>query len=230
VWQKCSLQNRGVTDFNIKLPESATQQQVDMVKASYADRQAGPQNARKPFISTAEFQNLDRSAVEMDFVSSRQKTWTEIAAVFGTPLAVLGFTEDVNLANAETMRRLLWQDTIAPQIGLICRQLTGQLAVDFGPDWRIMPDFTGVQAMEEDFGERLDNAQKLWSMGVPFNEINQRLGLGFDPIEGGDIGYLSAGVLPVGYDPLDDAMTPDEPDTTKADAMLRALKAIGYGA
>ena len=37
-------------------------------------------------------------------------------------------------------------------------------------------------------------------MGVPFNEINRTLELGFDDIEGGDVGYLPGGILPTDID------------------------------
>jgi phage portal protein BeeE len=239
-WQKNSLANRGVSDVNIKLPDGATQAQVDNIKANYAERQAGPKNARKPWVTNAEFQTLDRTAVEMDFVSSRKATWTEIAAAFGTPLAILGFTEDVNLNNAKTMRRLFWQDTMVPQAELIARQLTSQLAVDFGSGWRVRADFSQVAALQEDLGERLDNARKLWDMGVPFNTINARFSLGFDGIEGGDTGYLGAGFLPVGFEleplpgdaapPVVDVTADDETDDPeKAAQFRRMLKALAYG-
>jgi SPP1 gp7 family putative phage head morphogenesis protein len=45
-------------------------------------------------------------------------------------------------------------------------------------------------------------------MGVPFNMINQKLELGFDDIEGGDSGYLPAGLMP-----SDVLLNPPEPQT-----------------
>lgn len=39
-------------------------------------------------------------------------------------------------------------------------------------------------------------------MGLPFNTINAKLKLGFDDVEGGDVGYLPSGLLPSDFDPL----------------------------
>jgi HK97 family phage portal protein len=236
-WQKNSLQNRGVSDVNIKLPDNATQAHVDIVKEAYKERQAGPKNARKPWITNAEFQTLDRTAVEMDFVQSRKATWTEIAAAFGTPLAILGFTEDVNLNNAKTMRKLFWQDTMQPEADLVARQLTSQLAHDFGKDWRVRADYSNVAALQEDLGERLDNARKVWDMGIPFDDINQRFELGFDDVDGGDVGYMSAALVPVGFEPEEPALDPTQdppalpaPDDEKGvDEFRRAIKMLAYG-
>jgi HK97 family phage portal protein len=223
IWQKVSLQNRGASDVNIKLPDTATQEQVTAARESYKAMQAGPANARKAMISNAEITMVGQTAVEMDFVNSRKAVWTEIAAVFGTPLATLGFTDDVNLANAETMRKLMWQDTIIPQLDLIYRQLTHQLAREFGNNWMIVPDLANVAALQEGIATKLDSATKLFAMGVPFNQINAALELGFDNQPGGNIGYLNAGLLPVGFEPE----PVDEGD--KSMAMLSKLLAYGGG-
>jgi hypothetical protein len=157
----------------------------------------------------------------MDFVNSRKAVWTEIAAVFGTPLATLGFTDDVNLANAETMRKLMWQDTIIPQLDLIYRQLTHQLARQFGDDWMIVPDLANVAALQDGISTKLDSATKLFAMGVPFNQINAELELGFNDQPGGNIGYLNAGLLPVGYEP--------EPIDEGDKSMAALSKLLAYG-
>ena len=158
----------------------------------------------------------------MDFVNSRKANWAEIAAVFGVPLASLGFTENVNLANAKEMNRSLWQDTIIPQLELIKRQLNQQLAIEFGADVVISYDLSNVAALQEDLDKKLVNAESLWRMGVPFNVINQKLELGLDDIEGGDIGYLPTGVLPVGFES-------PAPEQQMTDDVKMAIHKLAYG-
>lgn len=219
-FQKVSLQNRGLSDISIELPEGATPEQADYVRDKLKERQTGPANARAPIVSTGKVHQLNQTAVEMDFVNSRKSVWSEIAAVFGVPLAAMGFTEDVNLANAETMNKQLWQDTIIPQLELIKRQLNHQLTVEFGSDVELRFDLSNVTALQQNTGEKLDNAEKLFRMGVPFNVINQKLELGFDDIQGGDTGYIAAGLLPVGWDM-------DSPTLT--DEQKQQIKALAYG-
>lgn len=219
IWQKVSLENRGAADVNIKMPVEATQEQVESVKEQYKKQQAGAKNARKALISNADIQQLGQTAVELDFVNSRRAIWTEICAVFGMSLANLGMTESVNLANAKAMDKALWMNTIIPQLDLIKRQLNHQLAVEFGDDVKMSYDLTNVEALQEDRSDKLSNATSLFAMGVPFNEINQRLELGFDEIEGGDIGYMPAGLLPVGFSDL--------PPATEEEKQF--LKMLAYG-
>lgn len=199
IWQKTSLENRGSSDINIKLPENATAEQVELIKKQYKKNQAGAKNARKALVSNADVQQLGQTAVELDFVASRRSVWTEICAVFGLSLSNLGMTESVNLANANAMDRALWKNTIIPQLELIKRQLDRQLAADFGPEWRVVPDLTNVEALQENRNELLDAGVKLFGMGVPFSEINQRLELGFDEFEGAGVSYLPSGLIPASF-------------------------------
>lgn len=222
-WQKVSLQNRGVLDIAVKLPEGTTPEQAAAAKQRWDEKQSGPDNARSSLFTTGDVKQLGMTAAEMDFVESRKAVWTEIAAVFGVPLAALGFTENVNLANAESMRKSLWQDTIIPQLDLIQRQLTHQLAKDFGPEWSVVPDLSNVEALQEDFSDKLANAERLMRLGFTRNEINQRLEMGFEDDESGNVRYEPVGLLPVG--------TGTEPDGEAAmtDEEKAILKRLTYG-
>lgn len=196
-WQKASLQNRGVLDLHIEVPPEVTAEQRKEIRDKLTERQTGPANARAPIVSNGKVTQMGQTAVEMDFVGSRKAVWSEIAAVFGVPLATLGFTENVNLANADAMNKALWQDTIVPQLDLLQRQFTHQLAREFGQEWRMTPDLSNVEALQENLGDKLANAERLLRMGYTRNEVNQRLELGFEDTPDGDVRYEPAGMLPV---------------------------------
>lgn len=204
IWQKTSLENRGASDINIKVPDNATTEQVEQIKEQYKNQQAGAKNARKAMVTNADVQSLGQTAVELDFVASRRATWTEICAAFGMSLANLGMTEAVNLANADAMDRQLWKNTIIPQLELFKRQFDRQLARQFGDNWRMVPDLTNVAALQDNRNEVLDAATKLFAMGVPFDQINERLELGFEDFEGSNVGYLPTGMIPASFNNLDD--------------------------
>ena len=200
IWQKASLQNRGVVDVHFEVPPETTPEQVDEMKKRWKEKQSGPANAREPTFTSGKVTQMGQTAVEMDFVASRKAVWTEIAAVFGVPLAAMGFTEDVNLANADAMNKQLWQNTIIPQLDLIKRQLNHQLASEFGAEFRLSYDLSNVTALQEDLASKLESAERLHRMGVPFNQINQHLEIGLDEIEGGDTGYIPSGLIPASFD------------------------------
>jgi len=198
-WQKSSLQNRSVMDLHIEVPENTGPEMRDEIRKKMKERQSGPANARAPLVTSGKVNQLGQTAVEMDFVNSRKSNWTEIGAVFGVPLAMLGFTENVNLANADAMKRLLWEDTIIPQLVLMKMQFNYQLASEFGPEFRMEPDLTNISALKDDEGKKLDNAAKAVSLGYTRNEVNEKYELGFDETEDGDIRYEPAGLLPQGF-------------------------------
>lgn len=230
IFQKVGLQNRGLSDLMVKIPENSGEDIAEQIREKLRQRQQGPANARAPIVTTGDVKQLNLSPAEMDFVNSRKSVWTEIAAAFGTPLSTLGFTEDVNLANAKEMERSLWSNTIVPQLDLIKLQLNHQLVSEFNrpgrPRIEMRYDLSNVEALQDSLDKKLTNANVLWGMGVPFNTINQRLELGFDEIEGGDVSYIGAGVLPAGFG--DDL--PDELDDEIEGQEKRGLIKIAYGA
>lgn len=218
VWQKVSLENRGASDINIKVPETATAEQVASIREQYKKQQAGSNNARKALVTNADIQVLGQTAVELDFVASRRAVWTEICAVFGMSLSNLGMTENVNLANAEAMDKALYLNTIIPNLDLICEQLNHGLAYEFGDDVRIEYDLSNVRAMQQGTGEKLEHAQKLWSMGVPLADINQKLELGLTERDEYEIGYIQSGLIPSSYD-----VDQEDDGSTAADDGANAL-------
>lgn len=212
-WQKASLQNRNAADLHVEVPAELQPDQVQKVREQLTERYNGPDNARSPIVSSGKINHLSRTAVEMDFVNSRKAVWAEICAVFGMSMADLGFTESVNLANAESMQKALWVNTIIPRLELLKRQFNMQLASDFGDDICLEYDLSGVEALQENLGELLDNANKLYLMGFSAKAINDRLKLGFDD------------------DQLPEEFEPDLPtdDDEPSDEVKMLLKSVGYG-
>jgi HK97 family phage portal protein len=200
-WQKVSLSNRSLADIYIKVDESTTPEQMNFIKEQLKQNYEGPKNARKPIVTTGGVVNFGQSAAELDFTNSKKANWIEICAAFGVSLSNLGMTENVNLANAEAMNKQLYQDTIIPLATLYEIQLTNQLC---GEGVRIRADYSNLSALQENLDKKLDRAQKLFNMGVPFNLINQKLELGFEDIEGGDMGYLASSLIPAGISFEDD--------------------------
>ncbi|HEX5634086.1 MAG TPA: hypothetical protein VFX50_12695, partial [Gemmatimonadales bacterium] len=64
------------------------------------------------------------------------------------------------------------------------------------PGERIATDTSGVAALQDDILPKLEAAARLWALGVPYNTIETRLGLGTGPIPGGDVGYLPSSAIP----------------------------------
>jgi HK97 family phage portal protein len=221
-FQKVSLENRGVSDLAIKVPLEASEEQVQQMRAAFNREHGGPRNARKTLITSAEVTQLGTTAAELDFTESRKFIRDEICSAFGVPPPMVGSYENATLANIETARKIFWRDTMITLLSKLESFINMQLVYEFGPQYRITYDLSTVDALQENLTEKVNNAKNLWSMGVPFNQVNQLLELGFEEVIGGDVGYLPSGLLPTDF--MDSGGAPED---SGLDA--KALGALAYG-
>jgi hypothetical protein len=91
---------------------------------------------------------------------------------------------------------------------------------------RVLTDFSGVASLREDFLGKLTQASNLFAMGYGQNVVNARLGLGMPDLRGGDVGRLSAMLIP------DESLTPVKTagkSAAKTAATLKRSAAPEYG-
>ena len=98
----------------------------------------------------------------------------------------------------KTARKIFWLDTVIPFLEDLQSAFNLALTPEFGDDLMLEFDVSNVEAIQDNYHEKIKTAQTLWAMGVPFNQINQQLELGFDDIPGGEVGYLGMNLLPAG--------------------------------
>ena len=198
-WQKTSMQNRGVPDGVFELTGEVGPQDWQEARRAVRENYTGRAHAREPYVmANAKFHQMSLTPVEMDFINSRKMTREEICAAYGVPMPIAGILEDATLANLEASRKSFWRETMVPLIRDIEVQLTRQLLLDES-GVRIRFDLSGISALQEAFEEKVDQARKLWEMGVPLSEVNKRfeLGLDADEIEGAEVSWVATGVSPV---------------------------------
>lgn len=197
-FQKVSLQNRAITDGVFTFEHPLTKDQWDEARKMVRDQHQGLDNARAPWVlgAGATWQQMSMTPAEMDFIESRKMTREEICTVFSVPPPMIGILDQATYNNVETARKIFWMDTVIPLLEDIKDCFNLSLTPEFGDNLLLDYDVSGIEALQESTADKINQAKTLWSMGVPFNEINDQLDLGFDPIEGGDVGYLPSGLLP----------------------------------
>lgn len=199
-WQKVSLQNRAVTDgvFSFKEPITPDQHADALAKIK-----AKP--AREPFVLGygATWQQMGMTPVEMDFIESRKFTLMQICAVEGVP-QILIIYDDPSLNNIREAKKVFWEDTLIPLLDDLKSCFNNSLAPEFGDNIIIDYDISGVEALRDTFDKKVETGKTLWSMGVPFEQINSKLELGFEEFEGWDKSYLPMGLLPAGSIGMED--------------------------
>lgn len=213
-FQKVSLQNRAITDGVFTFEQPMTKDQWKEARQMVREQHQGADNARTPWIlgAGAKWQPMSLSPAEMDFLNSRKFNREEICSIFNVPPPMVGILENSTYNNIETARKIFWQDCIIPLLEDIKNTINLSLTPEFGENITLDYDISNVEALQTSEREKLETAKSLFSLGVPFNVINQRLDLGFDEIEGGDIGYLPSGLMPTNFfDDMPPENTPQPP-------------------
>lgn len=200
-WNYNAMENRAVPDGMIALKKEISKKQFDEANEWLENQLMGPANIRRPFVMgyDADYKRFSLTPAEMDFIKSRMLTREEICAAFGVPPPLVGIYDRATLANIETARVIFWADTMVPYLNDLQDVWNFKLVPMFGDsnNIRVVYDTSGVQALQSIFAKKVDTAVKLFSMGVPFNQVNRRMGLDFDEIPGGDIGYIASSMEPV---------------------------------
>jgi len=199
-WNKVALQNRAITDGVFSFKEPLTREQWEEARKQVREQHQGADNARTPWVlgGDATWHQMSLSPAEMDFIESRKMTREEICAIFQVPPPMVGIYDHATLANIETARKIFWLDTVIPFLEDLQSAFNLALTPEFGDDLMLEFDVSNVEAIQENYHDKIETAKTLWAMGVPFNQINQQLELGFNDIPGGDQGYLPMSLLPAG--------------------------------
>jgi len=215
-WNKIALQNRAITDGVFSFTDPLTEDQYDEARRQVREQYQGAQNAHTPWVlgGGGKWNPMARTPVEMDFIEGRRMNREEIAAVFQVPPVLIGILDHASYANYEQAEKSFWQDTMVSHLRDISAALNLGLVPFFDPkaalrargqlvepDLRIRPDFSQVAVLQDDLNGLVTTAKILYDMGVPFDQINQRLELGFESFEGSDEPWRPATYLPNGQLP-----------------------------
>lgn len=192
-----NAQPGGVLETTANLSDDEFQR----LKAQWADRHQGVTKAHAIAVLEGglSYKQTGLTQKDMDFLEQRKWNRDEIMMVFKVPKGELGIYEDINYATAKTQDRIFWTKTLKPKMALFEWVLWNQLLSKL-PDPQVWAefDYTAIDALKEDYKEKVQNAKELWLMGVPLNVANEVLDLGLPEIPGGEVGYLPFNVAPVG--------------------------------
>lgn len=200
-WNLTALQNRTVKDLIYFPSQPLTREQWQEARQMLREQHQGPDNARGIFLASmpGEIQEVGTTAAELDWLNSRRLTREEIAAAMGIPLVIL--TGEGTYRNFETAVRMVWQDVFLPFLDDMAEAFNLVLVPFWDPQarqpgvspkLRVVYDISTVAALQEDFGAKVEIAERLVRLGYPLNQVNQRLGLGFDDVPWGDQPQLAA--------------------------------------
>ena len=198
--QKLSMQNRGIPSGVFEHEAELTQEQFEEQNRRVQEVFLQKTKRRAPWVlgAGAKWQAMSLTPVEMDYIASRLQNKRDVAAAFGISPIFLGDLEQSSYNNMVEARKALYQDCVIPLLDDIKSTLNLKVAPYYGMDIHIAYDLANVAALREDYGKKVEQASSLFSMGVPFSQINEQLELGFAEFDGWETGYLPINLLPTG--------------------------------
>ena len=215
-WNQTIFDNSAVPSGVLTVPSQLlkVEQKQELRKALRAEFTR--ENLNSPMIlwGGMTWEKMGLTQHDMDFLQQRSLNKYEICAVFGVPPQIVGAQENPTYANYGTARLSFWEDTIIGILDWLKGKINQRLSPYFGPDVFINYDLSSVPAMRKSFANTIDMADKLYGMGVPFNEINRRLNMGFNDLPWGDAWWAPATLIPVTGAPSESLPMKEENATT----------------
>lgn len=148
------------------------------------------------------YQSLSVNRKEMQFLEGKRWTMLQALAIWGVPPIEAGLYHEQGLGqqSALVQRRVYWENVLLPLLALFVGALNGRgvLGAVSGLEghW-LAGDTSGISVLQEDLDAKAGTLEKLVRSGVPLNEAAKLLRLGLPAIDGGDVGYMPAGMVPL---------------------------------
>lgn len=181
IYQHSLLRNNAVPAGIIQVDGNLTTSDKERLKSQWEDTHGSPSKGGKVAVlgKGMNFVPLSYSATDAQLLETRNSDRDAILGVLGVPKFLISADSEVNYATATAGVKLFWNNTIIP----ILRSFEESFRTNiFKPDYKEAIwgefDLSQIEALRENFSDKLDQAQKLKDLGYSLEEINIRLNLG----------------------------------------------------
>ncbi len=202
-WNRNFFYNNADPAGIVSIPD-VDEEEYDRVVEQWNDKYKGVDNCKRTAIvkgGTVTYTPIQISQKDMDFYNLRQMSRDEILGAFGIHKSILGITDDVNRANAETAEYSFAKHVIRPRL----RKLKDKLNNELVPMFRTKEElkYTDPVPENKEFIKSLIDSQT--DKSITKNEarkiINKLIGENLEPLVGGDVIYQPVSLQPMGTPP-----------------------------
>lgn len=203
-WWLNSLANGCKKDAILKFKHDLTPSQYQRIRSLIDQQLAGFLNGRGWMIlgHEMEIEFLNMTPAELDFTKSREMSSKEIMRIFAVPPPIEGDMQNSAYHNMEEATKTFWLSNVCGHLNDICAVMTKRLVPDFALDVRnyyLSYDIQAIEPLRKIYYEAIDNAVKLVGIGFPLNTVAKKLNLQIPEQKGGDVGYMSHNLVPLGF-------------------------------
>jgi HK97 family phage portal protein len=208
------IENNGDVGTMVRTEKQLDPDQAEELLARLRNRKRRAGIADRPLLlpGVAEIIKPTLSSSDMQFLENRKFSRAEICAAFGVPEEILTATDHAKYDVMQGARQNFIENRVAP---LCCRLEAAEDVVvkSLDPNAVGWFDLDSLPIMQQARRNRLMAARTGFEMGIPFNELNRVLDLGFKHLEWGDEGWVAAGMRKVegnSEDPSTKIQTPEK--------------------
>lgn len=202
-WNKESLGNRAKKDVLMSPKNSLTVPQHSKLLELIRKQLSGPKKAHGVLLPSEpmEVTELALSPAELDFIKSFVLYERAVCEVFHVQPEAVGIG-DAKYENKKWAIQAKWEGPIESRLREMRSVINHKLAV-YGTSFPAQKgglyldyDLSGMPAAVAARTEAAEIAKGMWAMGVPWDTLDEKLDLGIGSVDGGDVGYIPATLLP----------------------------------
>jgi HK97 family phage portal protein len=176
--------------------EELTPEQLEKLRKQMADRASGVDSSTTLVLEgNFDYMEMGMNPKDLDWREGKHMSAGEIALVYGVPGQLVGIPDAQTYSNNREARLALWTETIIPIAEMMLGELSVWCSGFYDQDIQLYPDLDGVEALSPLRERKWERVTKAINNPLTINEARQELNL--EPVEGGDVLLVQAGLLPI---------------------------------
>ena len=178
------------------------------LKEDISQKYQGNANSHNPMFlfNGLKYKEYGLNQQDMEFINGLKMSREEICGfLYQVPIILLGVLENSSYNNIAQAKQYFYEFSIKPRMVKIQELFQKFIDLYKVPGSYIEFDLSNVDALKESITDKLKNVQAMFQMGTPLNVAYEYFGIPLK-VQGGDTGYLTFSLSPVGTTP-----NPQEP-------------------
>lgn len=175
--------NSAIPSALLLLDDGLSKEEMQIAKDMFQEQFRGSENQHKTFVGGGikDIKVLAMNNRDMEFINQRKLSTEKVSATFGVPKSILGYTDNVNYANAREQRKEFLEGTIRPyenDFENILNTLLFMFRPDIAKSYYVKCDGEQLEETEELYNSQRQDVQT-WIRTI--NEI--RIDRGLEPLD-----------------------------------------------
>ncbi len=176
--------------------EELSPEQLEKLRRQMAERAAG-NDASTTLVLEGNFDYVEMGMApkDLDWREGKHMSAGEIALVYGVPGQLVGIPDAQTYSNNREARLALWTETVIPIFEMVLGEISVWCSTFYDQELKLYPDLDHVEALSPLRERRWERITGAINNPLTINEAREELGL--EPVEGGDVLLVQAGLLPI---------------------------------